>query len=295
MKSIIVGMGIGQLYKAVLARLGHNVVTVDLNPSLGATHQHLQDAVKDQVHYDTAHICTPNMLHLNHTQAVGQHSDIVFVEKPGYASAAEYQQIYTGLRKDTNTRLMMVKNNQWRNNISDMRRLAAVSTNIKIHWINRNRVPSPGSWFTDRDKSFGGVSRDLLPHLLSLFIAVDPNWQDSRLDWHALHQRYTMSDFTDTDYGKVVADGVYNVDDRVELRLLCSNKVYSLVADWRSNSEDDIAIYFDNIRIPLGLCPESAYESMISHALFNIDNDAFWQDQYRQDLWIHNIIDTLCK
>jgi len=32
MKSLIVGMGIGQLYKSVLTELGHEVITVDQNP-----------------------------------------------------------------------------------------------------------------------------------------------------------------------------------------------------------------------------------------------------------------------
>ena len=34
--SLIIGMGIGNLYAKVLAELGHNIVTVDQDPNKGA-------------------------------------------------------------------------------------------------------------------------------------------------------------------------------------------------------------------------------------------------------------------
>ena len=36
MKSLIVGMGFGQLYKDVLTKMGHNVITVDRDQSKNA-------------------------------------------------------------------------------------------------------------------------------------------------------------------------------------------------------------------------------------------------------------------
>ena len=43
----------------------------------------------------------------------------------------------------------------------------------------------------------------------------------------------------------------------------------------------------------LGLCPEEAYSSMISTAYENKANDSFWNEQYQQDMWIHQIIDGI--
>jgi hypothetical protein len=74
-----------------------------------------------------------------------------------------------------------------------------------------------------------------------------------------------------------------------------------LTADWKSDSEDDIAIHYHirsdkvngEIIIPLGLCPELAYLNMVEAAISNIDNDLFWQLQYEYDMFIHKIIESL--
>ena len=63
---------------------------------------------------------------------------------------------------------MMTKNNQYRENITEMAEAADPKKGVtRINWINDNRVPS-GSWFTNKELAFGGVSRDLMPNLLSL-------------------------------------------------------------------------------------------------------------------------------
>ena len=38
-------------------------------------------------------------------------------------------------------------------------------------------IRKTGSWFTTRKLAFGGVSRDLMPHLLSLYVAMNPHWR----------------------------------------------------------------------------------------------------------------------
>jgi len=57
-----------------------------------------------------------------------------------------------------------------------------------------------------------------------------------------------------------------------------------LSANWKTNLDhDDSSISFSMknsaVRHELGLCPESAYRTMIETAIKNKTNDKFWQDQ----------------
>jgi hypothetical protein len=289
MKSLIIGMGIGQLYKSVLTELGHEVITVDQNPAMGADFYDYGFAFSAHGRFDTVHICTPNYTHLNIARHAAIHeAGIVFVEKPGVPDAELWRSMVTDYM--TTTRFMMVKNNQWRDNLKEMREHYQTSNNIKLNWINQNRVPKPGSWFTNKDMAFGGVSRDLLPHLLSLMIAIEPQYYNTNWTFKQVWQRWNLDDLKDSDYGAVDPSGVYNVDDSVELEGIVNGKKWTIKANWRSNTHDDVAIYFDDYKIPLGLCPEYAYRAMIQEAIENRTNNDYWLNQFEQDLWIHKRI-----
>ena len=84
MKSLVIGMGIGQLYKTVLEELGHEVITVDQDPAKAADFYDYGFAFAAHGHFDTVHVCTPNFTHVNLARHAGVHrAGIVFVEKPG--------------------------------------------------------------------------------------------------------------------------------------------------------------------------------------------------------------------
>ena len=93
----------------------------------------------------------------------------VFVEKPGVESA-DHWRILNNLNQPT--RFVMTKNNMWRDNIEEMKTKFASSDLVQINWINGDRIPSPGTWFTNSKFALGGVEKDLLPHLMSLFVAA---------------------------------------------------------------------------------------------------------------------------
>lgn len=289
MKSLIIGMGIGELYKSVLTELGHEVITVDQDPSKGADFYDYGFAFAAHGRFDTVHICTPNYTHLNLARHAAIHkTGIVFVEKPGVPDAELWRAMVTDFMPTT--RFMMVKNNQWRDNIKDMQDHYKTANVIKLNWINKNRVPRPGSWFTNKEYAFGGVSRDLLPHLLSLMMAIEPGYRNINWTFKQVWQRWTLDELKDSDYGDVVTDGVYNVDDSVELEGSLGDKRWIIRANWRSNTHDDVAIYFDEYKIPLGLCPEYAYKNMIQEAIHNQSDNNYWLNQFEQDLWIHKKI-----
>lgn len=298
MKSLVVGMGIGNLYKNVLAEMGYDVVTVDPDPNKNATYTDLEQALEAHL-FDTAHVCTPNYTHQTLAELIAPHANIVFVEKPGFKTAEDWKNT---CERFPQTRFMMVKNNMWRDNIQDLIRQAHASRVVKLLWHNKNRIPSPGSWFTTRELAYGGVSRDLLPHLLSFLVAFEPNiTQVPKFRNTTFIQNYKLEDIKDTDYGQVNSSGIYDVDDSAQAQYEINDRRYYISASWKYRGEDDRTIYFsDDIRASseitnkyeFGLCPESAYKSMIQDAIQNLDNNEYWQRQLEIDTWIHTQIES---
>lgn len=295
MKSLVIGMGIGLLYKTVLTELGHEVVTVDMDPAKGADYYDYATAYKDHIYFDTVHICTPNHTHASLARDAGNRdAKLVFVEKPG----VENHYVWASLIRDCpNTRFMMVKNNQLRDEIPKFKDLADKSERVWVRWNNANRIPHPGSWFTTKDKSFGGVSRDLIPHMLSYYCILTDYNKGVKLFAKAM-QHYELNDIHSTDYGSVNPNGTYNVDDFCEIEFKNRNTTWILTANWRTNLDhDDSSISFclngSAIRYELGLCPESAYKKMIKEAVQNLNNVEYWKEQQAQDIWIHKQIEKL--
>lgn len=293
-KSIIIGMGIGQLYKTVLENLGHDIVTVDTDPSKGAKYDSIDSAILAEGSFDTAHVCTPNFTHFDIASKIAPHAKIVFIEKPGVVDSNTWKQL---LETFNQTRFMMVKNNMWRSNIKELEYIASLASKVNFNWINEDRVPNPGTWFTTKKLAFGGVSRDLMPHLLSLFIACNPDWKSFKISSTIERvKKWDLESLTRTDYGTVKEDGIYDVDDFCRLTY---GEKWKLTADWKSLISDRRNIEFtmkkddSTIVFQLGLCPEDAYQRMIKDAYNNVNNNEYWQIQKEQDLWIHQQIENI--
>jgi predicted dehydrogenase len=289
-KALIIGLGFGQaVYLPVLTELGYEVITVDMDTSKAADFSNLDDAVRVHGKFDTVNICTPNFTHITLARAVAPHANIVFVEKPGVVNSEAWAWL---VRDYPKTRFIMVKNNQYRDTIAQFKKLAVKSHTVNVVWNNKNRIPNPGSWFTTKELAFGGVSRDLIPHMLSYYVALTDYTTGNKLYSNAI-QRYELKDLIDTDYGSVNHSGTYNVDDFCEFEFKNGNTTWILTANWKDNKADDVYISFDDVKFPLGLCPESAYKTMIENAVTNLNNDMFWKEQLQQDLWIHRQIENL--
>jgi predicted dehydrogenase len=287
-KALIVGMGIGKLYKDVFTELKYNIETVDIK--LKATYKDVAD-IKDN--YDIAVICTPNFTHEVIARTIASKCKIVLIEKPGLQDSKCWQCLVEDF---PDTRFMMVKNNQYRKEIKEYQRLAGLSDRIQAVWNSKDRIPFPGGWFTTKEKAFGGVSRDLLPHLLSYYTILTDYNKGMRLFGHAI-QRHQLKNIKQTDYGVVDPDGTYNVDDFAELEYQNGSCFWVLSSNWKDGVNDDIFLSFSMknsaVKASLGLCPEEAYRTMIETAVKNVDKDAFWKDQYDQDMWIHEQLESL--
>lgn len=293
--SLIVGMGIGQLYATVLDNLGHGVITVDADPNKNADFTSVDAAIEKCGMFDTVHICTPNFTHFELATKLASVSKIVFVEKPGVVDSNAWRQLVEQFKQ---TRFMMVKNNMWRDNIDELRSHVANARTVKIKWINKNRIPNPGTWFTTKKLAYGGVSRDLMPHLLSLYIALNPKWATASMTGQEKRQHHTLDTIEDTEYGAVKRDGVYDVDDLCKIKYMQNGRTWKIEANWADGKADHRAITFEmdggtDIVFELGLCPEEAYQAMIKEAVERVDDPAFWIKQIEQDIWIHDRITSV--
>jgi len=290
MRVLIVGMGIGQLYRSIYERKLWDITTVDQNKP--ADHWDIEEV---QGEFDIAHICTPNFTHGKIARTIAERCKIVFVEKPGLRTTEDWESL---VHTFPNTRFAMVKNNQFRNNLVELYMIAKKSDSITLNWHNYNRVPSPGSWFTDVSKAWGGVSRDLLPHLLSWIQVFEPQYSNLVFKHGAVHQHYNLDTVGSTDYGTVDPYGVYNVDDTAEISY--ENKIcgYNCTTSWKNPVGDKINLeFYRQERLihtePLGLCPEDAYEKMVDTAVENLYNDTYWREQFNRDVWIHKQLELL--
>ena len=289
MKALIIGMGFGKaVYYPVLTKLGYEVITVDMDTSKGADYSSIEDAIRVHGKFDTVNICTPNFTHIKLARKVGALSKIVFVEKPGVATSEAWRQLCFDY---PTTRFMMVKNNQYRG-FDTFKDMVKQSKTVKVVWNNKNRIPNPGSWFTTKSLAFGGVSRDLIPHMLSYYVALTDYTKGNKLYGNAI-QRHGLENIINTDYGTVDHNGTYDVDDFCEFEFKNGDTTWILTANWKDDKADEVYISFDDTKFVLGLCPESAYKAMIENAVANLNNDMFWKEQLQQDLWIHKQIENL--
>lgn len=291
MKALIVGMGIGQLYHSVFTSLGYSIDTVDSNPEKNTTFKTADTVVGE---YDIAVICTPNFTHELMARTIANKCGIVLIEKPGVQDSKSW---FCLIEDFPNTRFMMVKNNQYRDEIPLFKTQADQSEHVYVRWNNANRIPQPGSWFTTKELAYGGVSRDLIPHMLSYYCALTDVTQGKKIKATAT-QNYQLEDIDSTDYGTVNLNGIYDVDDFCCIEFVNNNTTWTLSANWKTNLDhDDSSIAFSlrnsAVRHRLGLCPESAYKKMIKTAVENLNNHVFWQNQLAQDLWIHQQIENL--
>ena len=81
MKTLIVGLGFGQLYKKIYESMGAEIITVDADQSKNPDFVEITTAIEAHPQFDTAHICTPNRTHFALAKKLSGHSKIVFIEK----------------------------------------------------------------------------------------------------------------------------------------------------------------------------------------------------------------------
>lgn len=299
MKKIgILGLGIGSMYHKILHQY-FDVVTIDIDYKKKANYLTLDDCLKFNKNFDLFIVATPNYLHKEHVHKVINYSQVVLVEKPGLIFVKDYLEAFQRRRN-----VFMTKNNMWReefphikNIILDQYRIDNLKE-VKITWLNKSRVPFPGFWFTDKEKSLGGTSKDSFPHLLSEFYYLFSDLTDlNKLTFDKdIKQNFKLSEVLDTDYGEVNPTGVYDVDDFCEIKF--KELPVTITGCWKSPTGQDTRIGIEMILknneskyYDLDLCPEYCYFKQFNYFLNMKEHDKV--EQFNADLFIHSIIEKL--
>lgn len=276
MKALLAGFGgIGSnVYFPELKKLGYDVSILDTV----SVHAQFTDIVQIVDPYDIAVICTPNYTHeqiARHLAKTG--TKRIFIEKPGLVSTGAWYRLCEDYK---NTKFHLVKNNLYRDNYGDifdlMRQKEVIG--IDINWLNKNRIPNPGSWFTNKETAFGGISRDLMPHLYCF--AVKLIGEEKLLKtgfFQGSYRRWGLDNITSTDYGTVYKNGVYNVDDIAQAATVVDNISLRMTASWKEGyDKQSITLFFKDgstYEWEFGLCPAEAYGSMLQDTTDTTDLD----------------------
>lgn len=297
--AILVGFGgIGKnVYHPQLEQLGYDIDIVDPIDFM-AEYSTVNDVPKHN-RYEVAVICCPNVHHLNAVLELSDVCNNILVEKPGLANTLAWRNT---IKRFPNHRIAMVKNNLYRKNIEKFESLVNIEdvAKIEINWLNKDRIPNPGGWFTNVDMAFGGVVYDLFPHLLCFLYAMLP-WtmiKDVTPKTYKM-QRWNLSSLNSSDYGEIDKKGVYNVCDYAESHFLF-NRVndeplpVTLRASWKEGYDDQaIYVHYNDggqMKVNFGLCPDDAYGRMIENFVagkFMGDDVQTWHE-FDLDVWIHS-------
>ncbi len=302
-KAIVVGLGgIGRVYVKQLRNLGFGVFTVDplYARECKATYSTVNDVPKD-IEFDIAIICCPNVHHLNAVLELTDVCKVILVEKPGLANTRAW---LNTVHRFPNHRIILVKNNLYRkgDTIADIQKLLFDNTvsKIEINWLNKDRIPNPGGWFTNKELAFGGVTHDLFPHLYCMLFTLIPfHLLQHNIPKTFKMQRWNLDNIGDnTDYGEINKDGVYDVCDYAEAHYMIPRDnaeplPVTLRASWKEGYDDQaIHLHYKSggkMKIEFGLCPDEAYGTMIENVLadkFMGEERQTWIEQ-DFDKWIH--------
>lgn len=276
MKALVVGLGMGQQYVTWFKELGYDCITVDTDPKKMATYTSIEQALENK-RYRFVYVGTPNHTHEAIARQCANHCDILLIEKPGFKCEDAWRRFISDY---PTVRIMMVKNNQYRSETADWSKLADISCRIDISWVRKQGIPQ-SAWFTNNQQSYGGVSRDLMPHLLSYFTLLS-DYKNSQVIFRQLNDPANIG--TDTE---------------AYLEIQQKKQIWRFRADWQSTRYNDHSLVFrhrtKSYHIDLGeLCPADPYKRMIQTANNEYTTDKFWQEQLRQDAFIHNIMERLC-
>lgn len=286
MKALLVGLGgIGKnVYLPQLQNLGYTVSTLDINGL--ADYSDIND-IKEK--FDVGVICTPNFTHQHYAYSIANFCKTIFIEKPGLPSAYDWESM-CNLYPDNH--FIMCKNNLYRDDygaLTDLMNKSITPTRIEVTWLNSDRVPSPGSWFTNKKTAWGGVALDLFPHLYCHLSKIVPLSKITRTQ-STKCQQWNLNDLATTNYGSVDSNGVYDVSDYAEETWLLDNIPISVKAGWKTGIDDQsVRVYTSDSTYEwrFGLCPDDAYGRMIHEA-----PKQQYKDHMEMDIWIHKQLEV---
>lgn len=121
---------------------------------------------------DAVIIATPNNTHSVLAIEALKSNIHVLCEKPLTLSQEEFLEV-SEIEKQSKAMFVPAYVNRFRSDISDFNDTIKNSNigkikKVEIAWIRNKGIPRPGTWFTDKKCSGGGVLKDLGPHMIDL-------------------------------------------------------------------------------------------------------------------------------
>ncbi|QCG76242.1 hypothetical protein EST35_0362 [Pseudomonas phage vB_PaeM_PA5oct] len=288
MNSIIIKTKKDLLYETTLSNLGFITTTIQVGDIVEF------DKIEEELNskdFFTAFVRTSTHFQYEIAKRCASRCKIVFIDINGFRSAQEWEDIK---KEFPYTRFILLKNNMWNSNISDFKKLIPDTKAINIKCLNKNKLNSLDYWNTIKGFSFGGTSRDILPHLLSIFVSLNDDFAESVATETILKRNLSLSDIKKYIPGPGLS---YDVDDYFNVSYQ-SKIICNLEADWKSNKtdvkniefilNDDTSSLFD-----IDYNEESSYSRMISNCVQNLSNEGFWSYHYLIDEWILKQIENL--
>ncbi|MGE5632557.1 MAG: Gfo/Idh/MocA family protein [Caulobacteraceae bacterium] len=133
-------------------------------------YQSFKELVQSDI--DAVIICTPNYLHGKHSIMALEYGKHVLCEKPVALSLEEIKNVISVAER--NKRLFIPGQvNRFRYDIQKINEIISSGeigqvASIKAGWLRRSGIPRPGTWFTCKEYSGGGVLVDLGSHIIDI-------------------------------------------------------------------------------------------------------------------------------
>lgn len=192
---------------------------------------------------DIVSVVTPNYLHAEITEYALSQGAHVHCEKPLSISAEEARAIM-GARDRFGKRVMIGLNNRFTNEAVFLKKwidegnLGTIYS-AKAGWIRRSGIPGRGTWFTNKNRSGGGVMIDLGAHYLdlALYLMGQPNVSYIA---GSTHQNFVHTTARNRNGYKGIEGGIFDVEDAAIGYLGLQNSAcLSFDFSWASNIEED--------------------------------------------------------
>lgn len=164
---------------------------------------------------DAVVVTTPNHTHGAYALQAIENGKHVLCEKPFTISSIEAEKIVRAAEKNKKV-VMPAFVNRFRQDVQAMKdmidRYAGDIKQVNAGWIRKSGVPRPGTWFTSRELSGGGVLIDLGSHIVDLCLMITGMKPIKDI---SLHTSYSMADNFRTSASWFAAD--YNSDLPVDV------------------------------------------------------------------------------
>lgn len=209
----------------------------------------IEDFIKCDI--DAALIAVPNYLHAEISTILLNNNINVFCEKP--IALCEYDiRTMINIAKSKGLIFMPSFANRYREDVSKMLNLIKKSNigtpiEIKAEWSRNRGVPRPGSWFTQKKYSGGGVLVDLGSHVLDVCLCICGCKQIKLC--HLIKKQHDIDEiflYANADwFGENLKNNKFDVEDEITSKIILENSTsIEMNLSWVSNCKYDYTNFF---------------------------------------------------